>query len=350
VQTEVSADRRITARLRAPDAQKVLFKSDYSAELWAGVPMVKGADGVWTLTTEPMNPGVWSAGFVVDGVPTFDPSIRERDLTLPSTIYSLVDVGTDATPWVQKAKVPHGAVSIVNYWSKSLNMARRMHIYTPPGYETSGKRYPVLYLIHGGGQDDAAWYSGGRAGFILDNAIAERRAKPMIVVMPADTVRTIPAGQTLPDLAGPSLKGNAFAQDMFGDIMPYVETNYRTIANPDNRAIAGLSAGGLSTLDIGFAHQDKFRYMGSFSSGWFNDAAAVYDKANPAAFTPATNQRLKVLWFGAGSVDAAKPNTEALLKVLDRKGVKYTYWPTDGGHAWVNWRRYLNAFAPLLFR
>ena len=350
---EVTKDRRIVARLRAPDAQLVKFRSDYSPELAAGVPMTKGADGVWTYTTEVLEPGVWGYGFIVDGVNTPDQQNPDRDAAAPGSGLNFADVATDTMPWVQRRAVPHGKVDIVFYDSKAMGgMGRRMHIYTPPGYElpaNAGRRYSVLYLFHGATGDDSSWSSGGRVNFIMDNMIAEGRAKPMIVVMSADTLRPPPTWVS-PNLAGPVLKASAIAQDMFGDVIPYVETHYRAIANPDNRAIAGLSAGGLVALDLGFGRQDQFRYLGSFSSGWFNDAAEVYDKANPQAFNSDTRKRLKVLWFGAGSTDIAKPNTERLLKVLDAKGVKYTYWLTDRGHNWVNWRRYLNAFAPLLFR
>ncbi|MEO6339453.1 MAG: alpha/beta hydrolase-fold protein [Caulobacteraceae bacterium] len=350
---EVTPERRMIARLRAPDAQLVKLRSDYSPELSAGVPMTKGADGVWSYTTEVLEPGVWGYGFVVDGVNTPDQQNPDRDLGIPGSGLNFIDVATDTMAWVKRGPVPHGVVGIVNYESKAMGgMARRMHIYTPPGYElpaNGGKRYPVLYLFHGFTGDDASWTGGGRIAAIMDNMIAEGRAKPMIVVMPADTLRPGPTWVS-PNVAGPVLKTSAIAQDMFGDVIPYVESHYRAIANPDNRAIAGLSAGGLVALDLGFGRQDAFRYLGSFSSGWFNDAAEVYDKANPQAFGPETRKRLRVLWFGAGTTDIAQPNTEALLKVLDRKCVKYTYWLTDRGHNWVNWRRYLNAFAPLLFR
>jgi enterochelin esterase family protein len=236
-------------------------------------------------------------------------------------------------------------VAAVHYRSVSLGRDRRMHVYTPPGYEVGQDKYPVLYLLHGAGDSDDSWTSVGRANFILDNLIAAGRAKPMIVVMPAGHTPR-PGG-----LFGPPGSRDMFLDDFAKDVMPYVEKNFRVLPGRANRAIAGLSMGGNHTLSIALSHLDQFDYVGVFSSGFLGpqgpDSAAAPYRA--ALGDPRIN-RLKLFWLATGKEDFILPATKGTLAILDRNKVKYTYKETGGGHTWPNWRAYLNEFAPKLFQ
>jgi enterochelin esterase-like enzyme len=218
-----------------------------------------------------------------------------------------------------------------------------MHVYTPPGYATSSQRYPVLYLLHGAGDNDQSWLMAGRANFIFDNLIAAGKAKPMIVVMPAGHTRPGPTGAQAPD---------AFARDLLGDVVPYVERNYRILPGREQRAIAGLSMGGQQTLNVGLTNLDKFSQLGVFSSGWFGqEGAATFAKNNAAVLAdPKINDRIRLFWFATGKDDFVLASTKAALALLDEHKIRHSFKETEGGHTWPNWRAYLNEFAPLLFR
>jgi enterochelin esterase family protein len=273
---EVRSDRRVTFRSLAPNAQKVEHRSsgDIPGIGGRGVALpqlAKNADGVWETTIGPVPAGAYRYVFVVDGVAVADP---RNPMTSPTntTVYSLAVVqGSDV---FDLTNVPHGAVASVHYNSTALGGIRRMHVYTPPGYETSRDRYPVLYLLHGAGDVDSSWSMVGRAGVILDNLIAANKAKPMIVVMPAGHVNG--AGSAI---GGPpaavGARGNPgigagpdpFVSDFVTDLMPYVEKTYRVLTDRQSRAIAGLSMGGSQTLNIAIPYLEKFAYIGVFSSG-----------------------------------------------------------------------------------
>jgi enterochelin esterase-like enzyme len=345
VSPQVSSDGVLTARLYAPDARDVRFRADWSEKMWAGVPMTRNDDGVWTYVSKPLRPALIGYGFLVDGVFVFDPKNWERDRTIGNAVGSLVEIPGPETQFLHiDPEVPHGAVSEVRYASKALGRLRRMHVYTPPGYEPSSERYPVLYLLHGGGQDDSSWSTGGRAGFILDNLIAAGEARPMIVVMPA--------GQVGDSSKAISFKPDedAFTADFLGDVIPTVEARFRTLPGPQNRALAGLSMGGLQTLNIGLTHPETFGALGAFSTGWFRDDARRFAETFPEALTPRTNDRIPLIWVGVGTGDLAHLHSARFMKVMDERGVRYTYHETDGGHTWINWRRYLNTVSPLLFQ
>jgi enterochelin esterase family protein len=259
-------------------------------------------------------------------------------------VRSLLEVPGAASEFFAERAVPHGQVAAVHYQSPVLGAPRRMHVYTPPGYATSGQRYPVLYLLHGGGDNDLSWLMAGRANFIFDNLIAAGKAKPMIVVMPA--------GHVPPGPGGAPAAPDAFARDLLTVIVPYVEQNYRTLAAREQRAIAGLSMGGQQTLNVGLVNLDRFSHLGVFSSGWFGqDGAATFARNNQALLAdPKLNDRIRLLWVATGKDDFVMPSTKAALGMLDQHKVRYTYKETEGGHTWPNWRAYLNEFVPLLFR
>lgn len=360
VSPEVSGDRRITVRLYAPKAEAVrLDASDVPGVPFpAGAPMTKAENGVWQLTLGPVPAGAYRYAFVVDGVPTLDPrnpSTSESNTNAWSLVYVPGSDLFDTRP------VPRGAVAEVTYYSDSLGMFRRMHVYTPPGYETSGRKYPVLYLLHGAGDSDHSWSTAGRAGFILDNLIAKKAAKDMIVVMPAGHTRG-PAGA-----GAVSADANAaFSGDFLGSIVPYVEQHYRVAGGRENTAIAGLSMGGGQTLDIATANGAKFGYVGVFSSGLFgvfaipgrgaappawSKGSSEWEKRNAAALADEkTKKGLKLLWFSTGKDDFLLQTTRSTVNLFKEYGFSPVYTESEGGHTWINWRDYLSEFAPLLFR
>lgn len=357
VSPEVAADRRITFRIRAPQAQSVgLTASDIPGNGQAR-NLTKGDNGVWTLTLGPVDPGAYRYTFNVDGVPVIDPASPVNSES-NNTIWSLVCVpGSD---FMDTLKVPHGAVAAVNYFSTALGRNRRMHVYTPPGYEAGQDKYPVFYLLHGSSDSDASWSTVGRAGFIMDNLIAAKKAVPMIVVMPAGHTTGVGFG-------GRGAGGSdEFVQDFVTDIMPYVEKNYRVIADRAHRAIAGLSMGGSQTLNIAIPHLDQFAYLGVYSSGLIGGLGrgrgATAGTAAPAAGSSWEQQHLaaldnadakkdlKLFWFKTGHDDGLITTTRATVEMLQKHGFKPVFQESSGGHTWINWRNYLNEFAPQLFR
>jgi enterochelin esterase-like enzyme len=244
-------------------------------------------------------------------------------------------------------------VASVTYYSTALGKFRRMHIYTPPGYEASGsQKYPVFYLLHGAGDSDDSWTSVGRAGFILDNLIADKKAKPMIVVMPAGhTSQTQGMGRGAAPAAGAPPPRDEFSEDFVTDIMPYVEKSYRTINDRAHRAIAGLSMGGSQTLNVGFTHLDRFAYIGVFSSGILGGGGAAEWEKNHAADldNAALKKGLKALWFSTGADDSLITNSKSTVELLNKHGFSASFKESPGAHTWLNWRNYLDEFAPQLF-
>jgi len=360
VSPEVSADRRITVRLYAPKAEAVrLDASDVpGVPFGAGAPMTKAENGIWQTTLGPVPAGAYRYAFVVDGVPTLDPrnpATSEANTNAWSLVYVAGSDLFDTKP------VPRGAVAEVTYHSDSLGMFRRMHVYTPPGYETSGRKYPVLYLLHGAGDSDHSWSTAGRAGFILDNLIAKKAAKDMIVVMPAGHTRT-PAGAGVV-----SADANAaFSGDFLGSVVPYIEQHYRVATGRENTALAGLSMGGGQTLDIATTNGAKFGYVGVFSSGLFgvftgpgrgapppawSKGSSDWEKRNAAALADEkTKKGLKLFWFSTGKDDFLLQTTRSTVNLFKEYGYAPVYQESEGGHTWINWRDYLSEFAPLLFR
>lgn len=344
-------DGRVTFRLCAPDATTVQVAS---ADLPGIVPfgtatpglaMTRGADGVWSVTTaKPVEADNYRYTFLVNGVVVPDPQ---------STTFSKERTGTRSTfemPGPAGAfqsydrAVPHGLVAVFEYWSTSLNMKRRAHVYLPPGYAKGSAKYPVLYLVHGAGDSDDSWTSTGHANYILDNLIAAGKAKPMIVVMPA--------GHT-PDRPGANLLGNQdFGNDLLKDLIPAIDKGFRTDARPQSRAMAGLSMGGAHTIQFGLPHSDVFRYIGIFSMGLGmnnQDDIKRYEQQNGAALAR-SGRELKLVYYAMGKDDFLHGTAAPTRAMLDRAGIRHVYNESSGGHTWINWRRYLEDFAPRLFR
>jgi enterochelin esterase-like enzyme len=361
---EVLPDGRVVFRILAPKAESVgLQASDIPGLAGGGPQFAKAENGVWEAAIGPVEPGAYRYTFMVNGVAVVDPrnpSVSESNNNSWSLVY------VPGAEFMETGKVLHGAVATVNYYSTALGRDRRMHVYTPPGYESGSLRYPVFYLLHGAGDCDDSWSSVGRAGFILDNLIAAKKAKPMVVVMPAGHTSTsfsMGGGGGM----GPMI--DAFSQDFNKDILPYIEGNYRVLADRRNRAIAGLSMGGMQTLSIAISDLGKYAYIGIFSSGIFGSgprtpaAPGAAAPSTPAPSTPDWEQQhlamldnaalkkdLKLVWFATGSEDFLLNTTKASVEMLNKHGFSPVYKETGGGHTWVNWREYLSEFAPQLFQ
>jgi enterochelin esterase-like enzyme len=370
ISPEVLGDRRVTFRLTAPQAQSVRLSAGDIPGLGQAGALTKGENGVWETTVGPLVPGAYRYNFVVDGVTVLNP---RSPVTSESNanVWSMVYVpGSDT---MDTKDVPHGAVAAITYYSTALKRDRRMHVYTPPGYQAGRDRYPVFYLLHGASDSDAAWSSVGRAGFILDNLIAAKKVKPMVVVMPAGHTNPPPAapGAVAPPLPAGQQAPDEFVQDFVTDIMPYVEKNYRVINERQSRAIAGLSMGGGQTLNIAVPHLDKFAYIGVYSSGLLGGgrgaappaAAAGAPAPTPPPFGAAWEQRnlamldntslkkgLKVFWLATGKEDGLITTTRSTVDLLKKHGFDPVFKESPGGHTWLNWRDYLVEFAPMLFQ
>ncbi len=292
VSPEVSSDRHITFRILAPEAQAVRLSAGDIPGAGQGTQLTKGENGIWSVTLGPVEPGAYRYSFAVDGVTTIDP-VNPSTSESNTRVWSLVAVpGSDA---MDTKKVSHGAVAAVTYYSTALGTFRRMHVYTPPGYEAGNSKYPVFYLLHGAGDSDDSWTSVGRAGFILDNLIAAKQARPMVVVMPAGHTTRGPAPAAAASSATAPAAGRSATQDFVNefnaDIAPYIAKNYRVLTDRADTAIAGLSMGGSQTLQIAVPQLEKFGYVGVFSSGLLGafprQGRGAAPAAAPAAQAPA---------------------------------------------------------------
>jgi enterochelin esterase family protein len=314
------------------------------------LPMQKDDSGVWTVTTDPLEPDYYGYSFNVDGVAILDPGNSAFKPNLLN-VNSLLHVpGPSSLPWELNA-VPHGVVQQLCYRSKVIGDERDYFVYTPPGYDPRSKqKYPVLYLLHGMSDDASAWTACGRANVILDNLIAQGKAKPMIVVMPlgygtpeiVDRVRRATGGP----VSGGDRNYELFRDSLFQELMPQIEKDYRVRTDRLSRAITGLSMGGAESQFIGLNNIDKFAWIGSFSAG---GGGRDYD-ARYAKLDAKSASQLKLLWIACGTEDGLIANGRAFREWLKGKGVKFTELETPGAHTWMVWRRNLAAFAPLLFR
>lgn len=349
VSPEVRADRRVSFRVLATNAQAVRLSAGDIPGLGRGGEMKKGTNGVWEVTLDPIDPGAYRYNFNIDGVSVIDPR-NPATSESNNNVWSLVYVpGSDFS---DTKDVPHGAVSEVTYHSKALQRFRRMHVYTPPGYESGKGKYPVFYLLHGAGDSDNAWSTVGRAGFIMDNLIAAKKAKPMVVVMPAGHTRASGFGGA----RSGSTNVDEFVQDFMGDIVPHIEKNYRVMNDRDQRAIAGLSMGGGQTLSIAIPNLEKFAYVGVYSSGIFgiistNRTGPTWEEQHKDTLSNAKLKKgLKLFWFGTGKDDFLVQTTRATVDMFKKNGFDVIYDETSGAHTWIVWRNYLHDFAPKLFQ
>lgn len=364
VSPEIHDNNTVTFRFKAPKAVRVQLTGDFlpvqknaKFETPGIVDLKEGQEGVWEYTTpEPLKPELYSYSFIVDGLRMNDPAnvYLIRDV---STLTNVFIIGGDRADFYKVNPVPHGTVSRIWYDSPALGLERRMTVYTPAGYETSGKRYPVLCLLHGMGGDEEAWISLGRTAQILDNLIAQGKAKPMIVVMPNGNASQEAApgessrGMVPPTMQLPKTMEGSYEQ-AFPEIVKFIDKNYRTIKSKSGRAIAGLSMGGFHSLHISKQYPDMFNYIGLFS------AAIMPNKEVSSLIYENMEEKLKVqfdknpalYWIAIGKTDFLYKANEEYRKLLDEKGYKYTYYESDEGHIWKNWRIYLTEFVPMLFR
>src|SRR5581483_6410451 len=340
---EVQTDGSVVFRLSAPNAGEVSVTGDF---LPRPLPMQKDEKGLWTATSAPLEPAIYGYAFTIDGVRTADPASGRLQAGVRG-VSSLVEVPGPAPMFYDAKPVPHGVVHVHWYESKALGALRSFYIYTPPGYEKSRNKYPVLYLLHGSGDTEAGWVTIGRANMILDNLIAEQKALPMVVVMPFGHPQPAVGFGTEPDTPPDRA---LFVRDLLEDVMPLAETAYRIDARPEKRAIAGLSMGGAQSLSIGLTHLDTFRWIGVFSAGMRSTEESENTFAEAFADSAATNKKLKLFWIACGKADRAFASALNVDEVLKRRGINHIFAPSEGAHTWRNWRSYLNQMAPLLFR
>ena len=343
VSPKVSSDNRIRFSIYAPKASEVTVSGDFPGGRPA-LKLAKNEQGVWSLSVGPLPANVYSYDMTVDGVKTFDPK-NPRYREVQDGVSNVFAVAGKEADFMAMQDVPHGQVDLVWYRSPSLKLTRRMHVYTPPGYQAMTQKLPVLYLLHGGGGNDASWTTMGQANFILDNLLAEGKIEPMIVVMPAGNV---PGSRTAMG-AGPDQ--DLFAKDFLEGIIPYVEANYKVSGQRQSRAIAGLSMGGVQTLNIAFWHPQLFSYVIPLSTGYFPPVLTEIEAHYTQVFKNSAIKDWKMLWIGmGGQTDIAYQNNKNTMAFLDKNGIKYQYTEVPGGHTYTAWRENLRQFTPLLFR
>ena len=356
VSPEIHKDKTVTFRLRAPKAVRVQVNGDCFANGTAD--MTENKDGVWEYTTpEPLAPELYSYSFTVDGLKTHDPAnvYMIRDVASVTNVFI---IGGERADLYKVNNVAHGTVAKVWYDSPTLGMNRRLTVYTPAGYETSGRRYPVFYLLHGMGGDEEAWEQLGRATQILDNLIAQGKAEPMIMVMTNGNaaLEAAPGESSLgwdaqPTFRLPKTMEGSF-ETHFPDVVKFIDKRYRTKANKKNRAIAGLSMGGFHSLHISKQYPDMFNYVGLFSAAIMpgkNATSPVYQDMEKKLATQFA-KKPALYWIAIGKTDFLYKANEQYRKLLDSKGHPYEYFENEEGHIWKNWRIYLTEFTPRLFK
>jgi enterochelin esterase-like enzyme len=337
----VSPDRKVTFRLKAPNAKDVKADGDWTKK---PVAMAKDDKGIWSLTTEALEPDLYGYFFIVDGTNISDPSNTFMRVGTKN-IKSQVEVPGEKANFLAIQNVPHGSLHEHWYFAQELKTTRRVLVYTPPGYDpTANKTYPVLYLLHGSGDDETYWTQVGRANFIMDNLLAAKKAKPALIVMPfGHPSREAGAGKAKG--GGPAF----MEKELLENVLPLVEIEYRVGKDANQRAIAGLSMGGGQALTIGLNNPTSFAYVGGFSSGGMGGNSAKTFAAfleNPEK----SNKQLKLLWIGCGEEDSLFASNSNFEKLLTSRNIRHEWEATPGyGHIYRLWRVYLRDFLPKLF-
>lgn len=374
VSPQVNPDNSVTFRYASPTASTVKVTGDFLPRVKVKTDhgefdapgtadLVRGDDGVWSFTTEPLAPELYLYTFVVDSVATLDPLniYVNRDIT--SLTNRLLVLGESSMPYDENAALPHGTVRKMWYNSPALGFDRRLSVYTPAGYESSDESYPVLYLLHGMGGDENAWLENGRLAQIMDWLISTGQAKPMIVVLPNGNPRMqiSPADGSLlkpaPQMSEYQVADGSY-EAAFPEIVEFIDTNFRTVPDKQHRALAGLSMGGFHTLTISKEFPDMFDYVGLFSAATYRalrdggfvkgdlpEAYSDYEGKMQRQFAA----RPALYWIGIGKDDFLYDNNVDYRKMLDAAGYPYEYYESEGGHTWRNWRDYMKIFAPKLF-
>jgi enterochelin esterase-like enzyme len=337
---KINADGTVEFSYLAPNAASVTLLGDAGS-----LPLTRQANGRWTGVMT-LRPEIYRYIFNVDGI--LVPDADNLNIVVgygPGFPMSYFEVPGDGSKAYEfRNDVTYGRIERVDYYSPVLRRMRQMHVFTPNEYDAKNakqKKYPVLYLLGGIGESDSQWGSVGRAGAIIQNLIKDKKVEPMIVVMPNNRIDE-PGQVNPPDVD--------IGDELFDAIIPYVDKNYRTKPDRRHRALAGLSLGGYTVLQYGFTHLDTFAYLGVFSSGLFT-GVAPFEAAHQDLLTdPATNQRLKLLWYALGTKDFVYPIGQSTLELFDKYGIEYQYYENELGHDWFSWREFLTEFAPLLFR
>jgi enterochelin esterase family protein len=358
VSPEIHADNRVTFRVLAPNAKEVKLTGDWlPPEGWmtGSVVMTKDDQGLWSHTTEALPSELYGYSFLIDGFRANDPGnvFVSRDV---ATVTNIFIIGGGQADLYKVQDVPHGSVTRRWYDSPGNGRDRRITVYTPPGYESGSQKYPVLYLLHGAGGDEEAWITLGRTSQIMDNLIAQKKIKPMIVVMPNGNVSQEAApgeearGFYKPQFMVPNTMDGKY-EETFMDIVRFVESAYRVTADKPSRAIAGLSMGGFHSLHISRYYPNTFDYVGLFSAAILPNqdmSSTVYQHFDETLKRQKQNG-YKLYWIGMGKTDFLYKGTVDFRAKLDSLGMKYIYRESEGGHTWRNWRMYLSEFVPLLF-
>lgn len=340
----IMPDNSVVFQVKAPNAQKIQI------DLGKKYDMVKGADGVWTVRTEPVEPGFHYYFLVIDDVPVADPASQSFFGT--GKMASGIDIPEKGVDFYAIKDVPHGAISSKYYYSSVSESWRRLYVYTPPGYDQNqGTKYPVVYLQHGGGEDETGWVTQGKTDLILDNLIAEGKAKPMIVVIANGNVRAGGGGYSSAGMA-------AFKKEMTQNIVPFIDKNYRTLTDKKNRAICGLSMGGGQSFYTGLENLDVFGSVGIFSSGIFggirNPSGSTFDaeKEIPGLLSKSAefNQKLDLFYISCGEGDMRIEHTKKAVAIMKEKGLEVEFNSFPGDHEWQVWRKSLHDFASRVFK
>jgi len=363
ISPEIMPDNRVTFRIYSKDAQKVTVSGEWQSGNNAIETLVKNDTGLFSLTVGPLKPELYGYTFYVDGVNTIDPNNVQvrRDGARYQNFFIIP--GPESDLYFHKNDVPHGTVTKIWYKSDVLGFDRRCYVYTPAGYESGTKKYPVFYLLHGAGGDEDAWTNMGRTAQIMDNLIAQGKALPMIVVMTNGNANQAGAQNEVPPTTPQGGQGMAayqryagkFEEHLVKDVVPFIEKNFRTLTGMNNRAIAGLSMGGAHTQTITSNNPGVFSYIGVFSMGIMNmgpqnqDAAKVEAERN-AKLLVLKDSGYKLYWIACGKDDFVYKGVVTLRETLDKINFKYIYRESTGGHTWANWRIYLSEFAPMLFK
>lgn len=340
---QVNPDNTVTFRFLAPNAKEVLLDAQFEK---APVPMIKDTTGLWSVTVGPVKPDMYPYRFVVDGVSVADP---HNSNIFPNEGFqnSIVEITGDEPLVHTIQNVPHGTISYRYYYSSELG-TRPVVVYTPPGYDKNpDQHYPVLFLLHGTTDTEETWSKVGRANIILDNLIHQDKAVPMIIVMPY--------GRAYPVISkfSGSLRNwenlQEFKKDFLNNLLPFIEENYRVKTDNENRAIAGFSGGGGTSLYLGLNNPDLFKWVCGFAPGMLKEE---FERNNATAFEnpELTNERLNLFWIGVGKEDMLYPVISDYFAVLDEKGIKYEKFISDGGHTWMNCKLYLSTIAQKLFK
>jgi len=334
---QITSDSRVIFKIKAPEVQKLQL------DLGKKYDMVKNSEGFWEVTTDSLTEGFHYYSLIIDGMAVCDPASE--------TFYGMgrmasgIEVPFAGDDYYALKDVPHGDIRIKNYYSKVTNGWRNIYLYTPPGYDQNiDAKYPVLYILHGGGEDQRGWATQGKTDLILDNLIAEKKAVPMIVVM-------VDGNMPAKGFGMESL--TTFENELKQCVIPFIESNFRVKTDANSRALAGLSMGGLQTLHAGVRNTQMFAYLGVFSSGWWGNNPTLSDpqydfmKQNSVAI----NKNLKQFWIAmGGKEDIAWQNCQTMMAKFDEMKVKYSYSEYPGGHTWPVWRNNLYNFAKLLFK